>query len=405
VSAKKVFLYSLTTSYVESSTSERSHFVHVLNSELVNLGIKVKTITPHSKGSLEKEKRDGVIIKRFRYLPEKHQINSLPIPEAVNSKTGIIKVILMTMNFFIFVLKECLKEQPDIFHGHWAFPSGYFAFIFSKIFRKKCFVTIHGSDIPLLKRFEFIRKIVVHSLNNSSLIIANSQYIKDGLINLGVKNNKIVIIRVPPDFVEHGQSVEELKEFKRNFSEDSSKIVLFVGRLVEVKGVEYLIKSLLELQSQKIHLIIVGNGVLMEKLQNLTKSLNLESKITFFGRANRKELGLLYGISDVFVCPSIIYPKGANDACPLVIPEAMEYGLPVIACTMINNENNGLLVNEKDPHGIANGITKILSNKELKTRIIENSKKTVEEFSPSLIAKKHYEIFQLSKLTKYTQDH
>jgi len=393
MNGKKKLIYSLTTSYVESSISERSHFVHVLNSELVNLGFNVKTITPHSIGLPEKETRDGVIIKRFRYLPEKYQINSLSIPEAVKSKTGIIKVILMTMNFFIFAFVECLKEQPEIFHGHWAFPGGFLAFRLSRIFRKKCFITVHGSDIPLLHRFKFIKKIVVHSLNNSSFVIANSKYVKDGLINLGVKNNKIVIIRVPPDFVEHGQSVDELKKFKRNFVGDSSKIVLFVGRLVEVKGVEYLIKSFLEIQNLNIHLIISGNGVLMEKLENLTKSLNLESKITFFGRANSTELGLLYGISDVLVCPSIIYPKGANDACPLVVPEAMEFGIPVIASTFINNEINGLLVKEKDPKAIASAITRIISDNELKKRIVENSKETVKEFLPKTIAQKHFQLF------------
>jgi len=389
----KILVYSLTTSYAESSSSERSHFVHLLNKELVKLEIEVKTITPHITGSLKKETKDRVFIKRFRYLPEKYQINLLSMPEAVKSKTGIIKFILMTICFFIFAFSECLKERPDIFHGHWAFPSGFFAFIFSKTFRKKCVVSSHGSDIPLLKRFKFIRKIVVHSLNNSSLVIANSKHVKDGLINLGVKNNKIVIIPAPPDFVDHGQSVEELKKFKRNFIEDSSKIILFVGRLVEVKGVEYLIKSLLELQNLKIHLIIAGDGVLMKKLQNLTKSLNLESKITFFGRANSKELGLLHGISEVLVCPSIIYPKGANDACPLVIPEAMEFGTPVVASTFVNNEINGLLVSEKDPKAIAQGITRIISDNELKKRLVENSKETVKELSPQTIAKEYFQIF------------
>jgi len=390
---KKISIYSLTTSYVDSSTSGRSHFVHVLNLELVKLGIKIKTITPHILGSQKNETKDGVFIKRFKYLPEKYQINLLTIPEAIKSKTGIIKSILMTMNFFIFTFIECLKETPDIFHGHWAFPSGYLAFVFSIIFRKKSIVTIHGSDVTLLNKSRLIKKITVHSLNNSFFVIANSQYIKDQLINLGVKNNKIGIVRVPPDFIEHGQSDEELKKFKKNFTEDYSKIILFVGRLVDVKGVEYLIKSIPEIQNQNIHLIIVGNGVLMKDLQNLSNTLNLEHKITFFGRANRKELEMIYGISDVFVCPSIIYPKGSHDVCPLVIPEAMEFGIPVIACTMITNEVDGLLVNEKDPQDIARALTKILSNDELKRRIIENAKETVKEFYPNTIGKKYYEIY------------
>ena len=82
IKENKILVYSLTTSYAESSLSKRSHFVHVLNMELVKLGIKVKTITPHIADSLKTETRDGVCIKRFRYLPEKYQINLLSIPEA-----------------------------------------------------------------------------------------------------------------------------------------------------------------------------------------------------------------------------------------------------------------------------------------------------------------------------------
>jgi len=397
---KKISLYSLTTSYVESSISENSHFIHVLNSQLVNLGMKVKTITPHSMGLPKKETRNGVIINRFRYLPEKKQINSLTLPEAIKSKFGIFKVTLMVIGLFFISLKESLKEKPDIYHGHWAFPSGYIAFLFSKIFRKKSVITIHGSDIPLLKKFKFINKFVIPSLNKSSLVIANSNYTREQMINLGVKPEKIIKIPVPASFVKHEQSAEELGKFRRKFSDDSSKIVLFVGRLVEVKGVEYLIKSLREIKNGKMHLIIVGNGVLMEQLKNLSHSLNLENKVSFFGSANKKELGLLHGISDVFVCPSIIDSQGATEGLGLVIPEAMESRLPIIASSVggitdfVKNEVNGLLVEQKNPSAIAKAIEKIFSDEELEKKMIENSEETVKEFSPKIIAQSYYDIFQ-----------
>ena len=84
----------------------------------------------------------------------------------------------------------------------------------------------------------------------------------------------------------------------------------------------------------------------------------------------------------------------------LVIPEAMESGLPIIASSVggivdtIKNEVNGLLVEQKNPKAIANAIEGIISDEEFKKKIIENSKKTVKDFLPSTNGKKYFQIIQ-----------
>jgi len=237
-------------------------------------------------------------------------------------------------------------------------------------------------------------------MNKSHVIIASSSYAKDELKKMGVLDQKICITRVPPNFIEPETNIEVLEKFKKKFTDLSSPIVLFVGRLVEVKGVEYLIRSLPETKNPEIHLIIVGKGPLEVQLKNLTKSLELESKITFFGNANSEDLELLHGISDVLVCPSIIYSSGATEGLPMVIPEAMMSGLPVIASSVggitdvVKHEVNGLLVKEKDPYSIAKAIERILSDENLKKRLIENSKISVKEFEPSSIAQKYLKVYQ-----------
>jgi len=78
----------------------------------------------------------------------------------------------------------------------------------------------------------------------------------------------------------------------------------------------------------------------------------------------------------------------------------MKSGIPVIASAVggitdtIKNEVNGLLVEQKNPTAIANAIERIISDEELKKNMIENSKKTVIEFSPRTIGNRYYEIFQ-----------
>jgi len=398
---KNIKIYSLSTTYPESKDSSKPKFVHIVNRELVKLGVLVTVITPHSKGSNTKQVMDGVKIKRFRYLPENLELNYSSVAEEIRgSKFGKMKIVLLTLGLIMSTITECTKAKPDIIHGHWAFPGGYAASFVSKLFGLKYVVSIHGGEIPLLKKFRFLQKPVIKSLNRSAQVIVNSSYSQGELEKMGVRKEKIIKINPPPNFVRHCSDEELRKKFRSKLVDDDKKIILFCGRLTERKGVEYLIKSIPEINSKNIHLIIVGGGGQESNLKKLSSSLHLENKITFFGRAKDDEMGLLHDISDVFVCPSIVDSQGETEALGLVIPEAMESRLPVIGTSvggipdMIKNDINGILVTQKDPKAIARAIDKILNTPEFTKKIIQNSHDTVKEFLPEIIAKKHLKLFE-----------
>jgi len=221
---------------------------------------------------------------------------------------------------------------------------------------------------------------------------------KKKLLEKGFKDEKIKVIKLTPTFLNHTSDIEFLKKFKNKFTKPENKIVFFVGRLVERKGVKYLIQSLLEMKTKNVHLIICGKGHLFDQLRDLTKSLNLDSKVTFMAPSHQ-ELGFIHDISDVFVLPSIIDSKGETEGLGLVIPEAMESGIPVVASAIggitdiIKHEYNGLLVEQKNPKSIAEAIDRILSDEQLRNAIVSNSKYVLEEFSPKRIAEQHAKIF------------
>ena len=398
---KNIKIYSLSTTYPDSAESSKPKFVHVLNKELAKLGVNVKVIVPHTKDSLSTETIDSVLIRRFKYLPENFELNERSIPDEMKrSKFGRVKVALMIGVFFIFTYFECIKEKPDIIHGHWAFPGGYIAYIVSKLVGSKCVISVHGAETPLLKKSKFILKKTISSLNKSHAVIVNSDYTKNEYKKLGVKEDKMTRIYPPPNFVQHTQDKELLKKFRRKFASDDLKIILFLGRLVERKGVEYLIKAIPKIKATQVHVIIAGGGWLMNNLKELVTSLGLDNKVSFFGPPTNEDLGHLHDISDVFVVPSIVDSMGETEGLGLVIPEAMESGLPVIATEVggivdvVKNNENGILINQKDSDAIAEAVDKILSNKDFADKLIQNSKKTVNEFLPSLIAKKHLKVFQ-----------
>ncbi len=313
--------------------------------------------------------------------------------EIRKSKLGIFKGGLMIMSFFTNAFLECLKKRPDFFIGRWAFPSGYIAYLLSKIFRKKCVIEILGSEVTLTKNSKWLKKLLIFCMNDSSLVIANSNYTKNEFIKMGVKKAKIIKIGTPPNYVTHTSDSNFLNAFLTKFVDDSQKIILFVGHLIELKGAEYAIRALQHLQNNNTHLIIAGDGVLKEKLKKIAKSLNLDDRVTFFGMASLEEVGWLHDISDVFVCPPIIDSKGFTENLCKVIPEAMESGLPVVATNVggipevIEDEKTGLLVDQKNPISIAKAIDRIFSDEQLRKKVIDNSKHIVGEFSHEKLTK------------------
>jgi len=381
---EKKIVYTLSTTYFDS---QKRGFVHTLNKSLIKAGFDVKAFTYHRTGSPKEEVVDSVTIKRFGYLPEKYEMRH-SIPEEIRkSKFGLLKVLIMTIRLFFFTFSQCLKEKPDIIIGRWAFPSGYVAYLVSKFFKTKSIIEIYGSELGFTRNSKFLQRLLVPAMNKVSLVIANSEYTKNGFINLGVKKEKIVKIGTPPNYVNHTSDINFLKEFRRKFTDDSYKIILFVGHLIELKGAEYAIRSLPYLQNKKTHLIIAGDGILMNELKKLTKDLELENHVTFFGMATLEQVGWLHDISDVFVCPPIIDSKGYTENLCKVIPEAMESGLPVVATNVggvpevVENEKTGLLVEQKNPKALAEAMDRFLTDNQFKDKIIQNSKKILDEFS------------------------
>ena len=109
---------------------------------------------------------------------------------------------------------------------------------------------------------------------------------------------------------------------------DSHEIqILFVSRLIEGKGLQYVLPELKQIQKQvekKIHLTIVGDGPYRESLEKIVSDEQLENMVFFVGQKEKKEVIPFYQSSDIFILPSL------SEGMPNVVLEAMACGLPVI---------------------------------------------------------------------------
>ena len=185
---------------------------------------------------------------------------------------------------------------------------------------------------------------------------------------LGVPSEKIFVAN---DYPARVFSELEAKEVPRIQIDKGKPVVLYVGRLVEFKGVEYLIKAfgVVERQLQNAHLLVAGSGPLRPSLENLTARIGLKN-CTFLGNVSDDEKVYLYSRSSMVVVPSIITKKdseGGNG--PAVILEALSAGRPVITTTaagsnadFVRNGVNGFVVAQRDASALAHSIKYLILN-------------------------------------------
>ena len=155
--------------------------------------------------------------------------------------------------------------------------------------------------------------------------------------------------------------------------EDETLELLFVGRLVPVKGIKYLLEAVCSLAEGglDVSLRVVGDGPQRDALERLTARLGIEQRVTFCGHvAFGPELLEYYRRSDVFVLPSL------SEGVPKTLTEAMASGLPVVATDVggvsdVVADGTGLLVNSRSANDIHDAVVELHETPSLRREIIE----------------------------------
>jgi len=228
----------------------------------------------------------------------------------------------------------------------------------------------------------FTRFIVPRS---DAMLVPGSKH-REYFISLGISPNKVFIVPNASNMTGRDGDSDEKEQLKRELKIGQRKVILYVGRLVKQKGVEYLMEAFHELRKERddVTLLIVGEGECRKHLELLSRDLNLADSVYFTGFIKNTNLPAYYLLCDVCVMPSINY--GQADAWGFVLNEAMHFGKPVIATDavgaaydMTKDGANGFMVPEKNAHALYQAIKKIISDPELEKRMGEESKRIIEQ--------------------------
>lgn len=239
----------------------------------------------------------------------------------------------------------------------------------------------HGAKIVMLMQFNicqdhrllrhpFWRRIdhliLRRFLQQGDVVLANSEQSARDVLSLGCSPDKVKVIYCGGDIQLDSQAAH------RSYALDGAKFrLLFVGSVIERKGLRYLLQALAVLPDSSLELDVVGDtqdepGYLAE-MKTLIEDHGLTGQVTFHGHiADRERLRQLYRKADVFVLPSLYETFG------IVLLEAMAFGLPIVTTTagaipeLVKDGKNGLLVPPRDPVALAEALKRMAGSAELR---------------------------------------
>ena len=294
-----------------------------------------------------------------------------------------------SFNFFAFL--KALKLDYDLILAQGPVAS-FFASIISLIKRKK-FIARPAGIAYLQPQYNKAAKNLIFFLEKiaykkASIIVFLSEAEKEQFKKkLGFLPKKHVIIPTGVDIADFDE--EEVKKVKQEFGIESEVVITFVGRLIAVKGVDVLIKALKEVKNN-FKAIIVGDGIEREKLENLVKAGNLESKIIFAGW--RSDVARILAASDIFVLPS--YAEGL----PIALLEAFAAGKACVVSNIalpVEHEKNALVFEAGNAKALAEAIERLIKNADLRKKLGENARKeAVEKYSWKKAVEKYEKILR-----------
>ncbi len=269
--------------------------------------------------------------------------------------------------FMIALYYSSIMKYLDIekIHCHFGDHKFFIGYYCKKILDLPLSVTIHAHEIwanPNEKMFSSV-------INEADKIIAISELNKKVLIEKYlVDANKIEVLRL---FVDG-----------HIYKKSNKKRVLTVGRFTERKGYDILFDAIRLLNRDDVEFIIVGFGPM--DLESLACKHGVSEKVVVFGKMNQKQLRVFFDLCDIYCLPSKTTKKEGKEGIPVVLMEAMAFGMPVVATDngSVSELIGEILVEENDPKKLVEGIVRLLDSEELcKQQAISNREQVLRYYS------------------------
>ena len=352
----------------------------IFNSEYPPLGGGAGNANAHIARVLADMGHEIVVItSRFKNLPHQEQygrltIYRIPALRQMLDRSGAFEQIIFMISASFSAVSLVRHFKPNATLAFFGVPSGVIAYLLKALYKIPYIVSLRGGDVPGFRPYDFriFHKLLTPLLHivwkHASAVVANS----NGLRDLANEFDARFEIPIIPNGV-------DLELYKSKIRDETSPLLLSVGRVVYQKGFDLAMRALAGIKDIEWTWHIAGDGPQMEALQALAKALGIAKRVTFLGWQSRADLIEQYKKASLFLFPS------RHEGMPNALLEAMASGLPVIATCIAGNEElvadgeTGILVPSEDVDALGVAIRKLLTDGVLRQQMGLASRRRVEE--------------------------
>lgn len=322
------------------------------------------------------------------------------LPALQANKLNYLLIPFLFIGEFVALYRLTRRLRPAFIYAHWFTPQAINARLVGALTKTPFVFTTHAADVDVWNKIPFLGRLIVQSnVRKAHGLTAVSTRSMAKLQRFFDTKEWKEVISKRAAIIPMGVALPSKQP--ESSLRDSQKIV-FIGRLAEKKGVQYLLPAFASLQKDmpKAHLVIAGDGPMLDSLKSMAKDLNVSDKVSFPGYTTGNDKDALLSSASVYVVPSIVTDSGDAEGLPVSLLEGLSYGNLCVATyesgadDIMTNRKDGILVHQKDPDMLSSAIRDCLAmtpDKQLEMR--KNAQTTAAQFSWSNIAEKHLSFF------------
>lgn len=349
---------------------------------------RVRVLVPMIPGAETAETIDGVEVRRFRFFPSKYEdVADGAIFENIRAKKSRLAQVPPLLAMETLAIRRQIKEfAPDVIHAFWIIPQGLASWVVNR--KIPTVLTTLGGDLYALAN-SALRPAMSKVVRSARAITVMNAQMGTMMAELGAREEDI---RIEP----MGADLSAIRP--RTSNHNGPVRLLFVGRLVEKKGLTHLIRALAALpDDQRYPLTVIGDGPLRAELEAQAEAAQRERgvKITFAGTGSKEDLREAYASHDILVVPSVPAASGDQDGLPVVVLEALGAGMPIIASDLsgidavVLPERTGILVPPGDEPALGQAITALASDSERRTELSRAAVEVAQHYAVPAVGERY----------------
>jgi teichuronic acid biosynthesis glycosyltransferase TuaC len=314
----------------------------------------------------------------YRNIETSYNVSGVNVEYLQYPALPVITRLLNGYNCGRALIGRLRRFRPDLVIGYNVYPEGFGAFAAARDLRIPVVIGALGSDVLRVPDY-FVGRLTAQTIRKASFVVTVSDELRERAIRCGIPPAKCRTIHNGCDFNIFRPASRTAARLELSI-DPGAEVVVFIGRLVPLKGLRELLEAaaILSASRPRLCVVCIGEGPMDRELLRRASQPDLKGHVQFVGCANPHEIARWLAVSNVFCLPS------HSEGCPNVVIEAISCGRPVVASNVggipeLLNSRSGILVPPGCARQLAHSLSRALDHPWDEEEIANSSRRSWDE--------------------------